>query len=234
VNVIQELNENIIGIDFIHAHKLTYNVISRRVKFSGAGTNSIVALKHTVLPAMTSTVVKAKFKGTRDEKATYVANICAPRTAMVSGMASIMNVDENNICNIVVENCPLYDVMLKRDNILRITETEEEELVPLTDDFISSVCQDIHNRFPKVKRKRLSREDIKQRCHLQVPEEFQERYLDILCKHQDILSVANITWAWLKISNTKYISRRMIRSTGSNSRSWKRITNTMNKLWMNG
>jgi len=50
VNVIQELNENIIGIDFIHALKLTYNVISRRVKFARAGTNSIAALKNTVLP----------------------------------------------------------------------------------------------------------------------------------------------------------------------------------------
>ena len=29
VNVIQELNENIIIIDIIHAHKLTYDVISR-------------------------------------------------------------------------------------------------------------------------------------------------------------------------------------------------------------
>jgi len=108
---------------------------------------------------------------------------------MVSGMPSIVNVDENNICNIVVENCAPYDVTLEWDNILGIMETEEEELVPLTDDFISSVCQDIHNRFPKVKRKRLSREEIKQRCHLQVPEEFQEQYLDILCKHQDALSI---------------------------------------------
>jgi hypothetical protein len=29
VNVIEELNENIIGIDFIHVHKLTYDIISR-------------------------------------------------------------------------------------------------------------------------------------------------------------------------------------------------------------
>ena len=170
--MIQELNENIIGIDFLHANKLTYDIISRKVKFAGAGTNSIAALKNTVLPAMTSTVVKAKFKGTREQKATYVATICAPRTPMISGMPSIVNVDENNICNIVVENCAPYDVTLERDDILGIIETEEEELVPLRDDFISSVCQDIHNRFPKVKRKRLSREEIKQRCYLQVPEEF--------------------------------------------------------------
>ncbi len=159
------------------------------MKFAGTGTNSIIALKDTVLLAMTSTVVKAKFKGNREDKATYMANICTPRTAMVSGMPSIVNVDENNICNIVVENCAPYNVTLERDDILGIMEIEEEELVPLTDDFISSVCRDIHNRFPKVKRKRLSREEIKQQCHLQVPEEFQERYLDILCKHQDALSI---------------------------------------------
>jgi hypothetical protein len=119
-----------------------------------------MALKNTVLPAMTSTIVKAKFKGTREEKATYMATICAPRMPMISGMPSIVNVDKNNICNIIVENCAPY-VTLERDNILRVMETEEEELVPLTDDFISSVCQDIHNCFPKVKRKRLNREEIK-------------------------------------------------------------------------
>jgi hypothetical protein len=157
--------------------------------FAGAGTNSIAALKNTVLPDMMSTVIKAKFKGTRDEKALYVANICAPRTPMVSGMPSIVNIDENNICSIIVENCAPYDVTLERDDIIGVMETEQDELVPLTDDFISSVCQDIHNCFPKVKRKRLSREEIRRRCHLQVPEEFHERYLDILCKHQDALSI---------------------------------------------
>ncbi len=105
MNEIEELNENIIGIDFIHAHKLTYDFISHEVMFAGARTNSIAALKNTVLPAMTSTVIKAKFKGTRDEKAIYMAYICAPRTPMVSGMPSIVNIDEHNICNIIVEDC---------------------------------------------------------------------------------------------------------------------------------
>ncbi len=188
VNVIQELNENIISIDFIHAHKLTYYVISRQVKFAGTRTNSIAALKKVMLPAMTSTVVKAKFKGHREAQATYVANICEPWTPMVSGMPSVINMD-NNICNIIFENCAPYDVTLEQDNILGIMEIEEEELIPLTDDFISSVYQDIHSCFPKVKTKRLSRSDIQKRCHLQVPDEFTERYIDILHKHQDALSI---------------------------------------------
>jgi hypothetical protein len=157
--------------------------------FAGAGTISIAALKNTVLPAMTSTVKKTKFKGTRDEKAIDVVNFCAPRTPTVSGMPSIVNIDENNICNIVVENCAPYNVTLERDDILGVMETEQDELVPLTDDFISSICQDIHNRFLKVKRKRLTREEIRRQCHLQVPEEFHDRYLNILCKHRDALSI---------------------------------------------
>jgi hypothetical protein len=84
VNVIQELNKNIIGIDFIHAHKLTY-IIGPQVKFAGARTNSIAALKKVVLPALTSTIVKAKFKDQRDAQATYVDNICAPRTPWSRG-----------------------------------------------------------------------------------------------------------------------------------------------------
>jgi hypothetical protein len=96
---------------------------------------------------------------------------------VISGMPSIVNINENNICSIIM------DVTLERDDIIGF------ELVLLTDDFISSVCQDIHNRFPKVKRKRLSRDEIKQRCHLQVPEEYYEHYLDILCKHQDALTI---------------------------------------------
>ncbi len=75
--MINELNENIIGIDFIHAHKLTYDELSRHVKFA-----TFAALKQTILSAMTSTVVNAKYQGKADPKSTYVANICAPRTSM--------------------------------------------------------------------------------------------------------------------------------------------------------
>jgi hypothetical protein len=34
VNVIQELKENISGIEFIHSHRLTYDIIACQVKFA--------------------------------------------------------------------------------------------------------------------------------------------------------------------------------------------------------
>ncbi len=35
VNVINELSDNIIGNDFIHGHRLTYDIHSRQVIFTG-------------------------------------------------------------------------------------------------------------------------------------------------------------------------------------------------------
>jgi hypothetical protein len=181
VDMINELNKNIVCFDFIHSPKLTYDVLSRQVKFAGAYASSIAVLKQKVFPAMTLTVIKAKYKGKVQSAATYVANICAPRTPMASGMPSFVSVDENNICNLVIENCAPYNVKLEWDNILGIKEIEEEKLVPLIDEF--------PDRFPKVKRKRLSREDIQRRCHQQLPVEYKERYINILHKHHDALSV---------------------------------------------
>jgi hypothetical protein len=103
---------------------------------------------------------EAKYKGKADPNATHISNICTPRMPMVLGMPSIVSVNKNNICNLVIENCTQYNVTLVRHNILGIMEMEVEELVPLTDYFILSICQEIQNCFPKVKRKRLSRKDI--------------------------------------------------------------------------
>ncbi len=59
--------------------------------------------------------------------------------------------------------------------------------MPLTDDIISSVYQDIHNQFPKIQLKILSRQDIIQKCHLQVSGEFKEKC--ILFDYQEALSI---------------------------------------------
>jgi predicted aspartyl protease len=45
VNVINELNDNIIGIDFMHCNKLIYDVNTRQVKFADDKMNTICAVK---------------------------------------------------------------------------------------------------------------------------------------------------------------------------------------------
>ena len=61
VNVINELNDNIIGIDFMHRNKLVYDVNTRRVKFADKKMNTICATKQITIPAMYSSIITTKF-----------------------------------------------------------------------------------------------------------------------------------------------------------------------------
>jgi len=69
VDVITELNNNIIGIDFIHCNKLIYD--TRQVKFADSKMNTICATKQITIPTMTSSIITTKFNGeTHSEKHT--------------------------------------------------------------------------------------------------------------------------------------------------------------------
>jgi hypothetical protein len=63
INVIDQLTDNIIGIDFMHHHKMHYDVQTRQVKIAGIEFDQIVAIKEQTLPALTSTVITTKYKG---------------------------------------------------------------------------------------------------------------------------------------------------------------------------
>ncbi len=63
VNVINEINDNIIGIDFMHRNKLIYDVNTRQVKFANGRMKTICATKQITIPAMTSSIITTKFNG---------------------------------------------------------------------------------------------------------------------------------------------------------------------------
>jgi hypothetical protein len=123
------LTDNIIGIDFMHKHKLYYDVQTRQVKIAGIEGDQIVAIKEQVLPALASTVVKAKYKGKPEPNVHFIASIFAPKNPMLSGMPAIVTVDKNNNCKIVIDNCAPYDVTIDRNEIIGFKETEQLQLL---------------------------------------------------------------------------------------------------------
>jgi hypothetical protein len=52
INVLDKLTDNNIGNDFIHKHKMHYDVQTRQVKIAGIDVVQIVALKEQVLPSL--------------------------------------------------------------------------------------------------------------------------------------------------------------------------------------
>ncbi len=79
INVIDQLTDNIIGINFMHRHKLHYDVQTQQVKISGFEIDQIGAIKEQTLPVLASTVITAKYKGKVNNSVNYIANIFAPQ-----------------------------------------------------------------------------------------------------------------------------------------------------------
>jgi hypothetical protein len=80
-------------------------------------------------------------------------------------------------------------VSLKTGDILGILDTETDTRVPFGDDSLATICEQIHQRLPKVKQRKWTRKEIEDRCHLGAPEPYRSQYIDTLFKHQATMSM---------------------------------------------
>jgi hypothetical protein len=66
--------------------------------------NTICATKQITIPAMTSSIVSAKFQGETHQEKTYIATIHCPGTPKITGVLAVVSINENNSCKIMVKN----------------------------------------------------------------------------------------------------------------------------------
>ena len=99
VNVINELNDNIIGIDFMHRNKLIYDMHMRQVKFADAKMNTICGTKQVTIPAMTSSIISTKFNGESHPDKMYIATVHCPGALTLTGVPSLVSIDSPELQN---------------------------------------------------------------------------------------------------------------------------------------
>jgi hypothetical protein len=103
-------------------------------------------------------------------------------------MLAIVTIDQNNNCKLVIDNCAPYGITIERNDIIALMDVETEQLQPLEDSVILAILNDIDKQLPKVPKCKLTKEEIAAKAHLNVPNEYKQRYIDILCKHQKAIS----------------------------------------------
>jgi hypothetical protein len=69
VTVVEDINVNILGTDFMHQHRLNYNWTSKQITFAHMLTNALYAVKEVTIPALSSMMVTTKFKGLINDSA---------------------------------------------------------------------------------------------------------------------------------------------------------------------
>ena len=77
---------------------------------------------------------------------------------------------------------------LETGDILGIVDTETDTPIPLDNDSLAAICEQIHKWLPKIKKRMWTRKEIEDRCHLGAPEPYRSQYIDTLFKHQAAIS----------------------------------------------
>ncbi len=88
-----------------------------------------------------------------------------------------------------MDNCAPYEVTLARNEVLGILEFEPDKYVPLYETTISDLISDVHRQLPKVPKIKFTIDKIEPKADLQVPAQYKQKYLDILFKHQNAISI---------------------------------------------
>jgi hypothetical protein len=171
VTAVEDINDNIIGIDFMHVNQMNYDS-SKQITFAHMLMNALYSVKETTITALSSMVISTKFKGQIWDTAKPIATIHSPQNLNILGMPAWVTIAQFKNCKMVIDNCAPYDIVITRNKVLGILEFEPEECIPMTKNSISAIIADIHHKFPKVPKKKFSRVDIEQKANLQVPTEF--------------------------------------------------------------
>jgi hypothetical protein len=134
-------------------------------------------------------IINAKFEGTICDTAYPVATIHAPTNPTISGMPALDTLDKYKHCKLVIDNCAPYKITLARNEVLGVLEFKPEKCIPLNETTISALITDVHGQLPKVPKKRFIRAKIEQKANLQVPAQYKHKYLYILFKYHDAISI---------------------------------------------
>jgi hypothetical protein len=90
--------------------------------------NTIYIAKQLIIPAMTSSVITTKFNVEMHPNKTYVATIHCPGAPTLTGVPSLVSIDSNQNCKIVIDNFAPYEVTIERNDIMGIIEIKEGKI----------------------------------------------------------------------------------------------------------
>jgi len=194
VTVLKHLTEDIIGIDIIHQQKLAYDTEKREVFYNNSAGSALAVTSSTFLPALSTTTVRTRFYGNKKPFAKHIATVYSPQSKLIMGGPALVKIQDDGTCHLAVTNCAPYDIQLARGSPIGIVEEEDSitNIYPVDQELVNNIISSITAKedSPKLRsKKRLTRAEIEKRANLNVPIKWKEKYLDILERHSEAISV---------------------------------------------
>ncbi len=189
IKITDKYSENMLGIDFLQKHRLHLDQKTWQTSFLQTLSKAMFATRNFTLLPLATTLIQARSFQAINEEENYIADIRVPKSPLISGPSTWVNCDENNHCTIQLQNCAPHEISIEAGDMLGIVDSKATTPIPLNDNSIATICDQIHQQQPKVKKKTLTRNEIEKRCNLGAPEVYRARYIDTLFRHQAAISM---------------------------------------------
>ena len=197
VNVFSDLNTDfVIGIDFMHSTGLSYDAGRKELFRSDTKsywkTANMELSENVTLKAISKQIVTVnaviRDQARPGRACTAVATVNSNEHVITGGPA-LVNINRMGQAQMEIFNCNAWPITIKRDSIIGMIEQlqPEEEIALLN---VEEMSATLENKVPVITTKLTQEKEkfIREMANLNVPKQFQQKYIDLLVKHHQVIS----------------------------------------------
>jgi hypothetical protein len=172
---------------------------------------------------MTSSIITNKFHGETHPGKIYMAMIHCLGAPMLTRVPSLVSIDSNHNCKVIIENCAPYEVVIQRNDIMGLIEIKEDEMYPLMDETTAEIWSSIKSNLLVM----TFQDDATSRYQ----RSSSNNSWTYFSSTRMISAWTNTTWGWPRTKSTGFTPKTRIRSTRNNSKFLRLTITSSNKPW---
>ena len=188
--VVDKMEHSLIGVNGLQMLDLSYDAKAREIFTVDDQTNLVSLLSDVVIPAHQTRVVKGRFHGSVESFATQIATIQKADCPTLIGGPGITQIDDNGRCTISLTNAGPVDLALGRGDFVGSIDQipANQQVLEINSTNLDHFLYALTNNTQKDKT--MSHEEIRRRVHMEVPEEYRDRYLQLLYRYKRVISIS--------------------------------------------
>lgn len=124
--VLENLNDDIIGVDFMHLYQLHYDPVNRRINIANESLSTITTTSEQILPPLSVLTIPARFTGPIPKKALAIVTVFNPTSQLIQGGPALISLDKFGNCLIPVSNSSPTEIRIARKQTIALIEFEDD------------------------------------------------------------------------------------------------------------
>jgi hypothetical protein len=188
--VVEKMEHCLIGVNGLQILDLSYDAKAKEIFTVDTQTNLVSLLSNVVIPAQQTWVVKGRFHGLAESFATHIVTIQNSECPTLIRGPGITQIDEDGRCTISLTNVGPVHLALGRGDYVKYVDQLRagQQILEINSDNLDHFLYALTNSTQRDKT--MFHDEIRWRVHLDVPENYRDKYLQLLYRYKKVISIS--------------------------------------------